>query len=55
MRYKLRETSVSDLNQIKAVIMETTGDISVLHSNNSSQNLDDFLLSDVKGWNVEQR
>lgn len=52
LRAKLREANVTDLNQIKAVVLETTGDISVLHSKHSSQNLDDFLLSNVKGWNV---
>ncbi len=51
LRAKLREANVTDLSQIKAVIMETTGDISVLHSNDTSQKLNDFLLSDVKGWN----
>ncbi|REL32941.1 DUF421 domain-containing protein [Rhodohalobacter sp. SW132] len=52
VRAKLREANVTDLNQVKAVILETTGDISVLHSTDTSQKLDDFLLTDVKGWNV---
>ncbi len=32
LRAKLREANVTDLNQIKAVVLETTGDVSVLHS-----------------------
>lgn len=52
LRAKLREANVTDLNQIKAVVLETTGDISVLHSKDFSQNLDDQLLSNVKGWDA---
>lgn len=52
IRAKLREANVTDLSQIKAVVLETTGDISVHHSKVSSKKLDGFLLSDVKGWNV---
>lgn len=51
LRAKLREANVTDFSQIKAVVMETTGDISVLHSKDSSQMLDDDLLTNVKGWN----
>ncbi|MEX2351358.1 MAG: YetF domain-containing protein [Balneolaceae bacterium] len=51
LRAKLREANVTDLNQIKAVVLETTGDISVLHSKDSSQKVDDDILSNVKGWN----
>lgn len=32
IRAKLREANVTDLNQVRAVVLETTGDISVLHS-----------------------
>lgn len=52
LRAKLREANVTDLNQIKAVVLETTGDISVLHSKDSSQKIDDYLLSNVKGLNL---
>lgn len=50
LRAKLREANVTDLSQIKAVVLETTGDISVLHSKDTSQKLDDYLLYNVKGW-----
>lgn len=50
LRAKLREANVTDFNQIKAVVLETTGDISVLHTTDSSQELDDNLLSNVRGW-----
>lgn len=52
LRAKLREANVTDFSQIKAVVFETTGDISVLHTTDSSQVLDDKLLSNVKGWNA---
>ena len=29
--FKLREANVLELNQVRAVVLETTGDISVLH------------------------
>ena len=50
LRAKLREANVTDFKQIKAVVLETTGDISVLHTTDSSQELDDNLLSNVRGW-----
>ena len=50
LRAKLREANVTDFSQIKAVILETTGDISVLHSKDSAQILDDDILTNVKGW-----
>lgn len=54
LRAKLREANVTDLSQIKAVVLETTGDISVLHSKDTSQKLDDYLLSNVRGWSKEE-
>ena len=40
---KLREANVKDLSQVRAVVLETTGDISVLHGDH----LQDRLLSGV--------
>lgn len=42
---KLREANVLDLKQVRAVVLETTGDISVLHGDH----LNDVLLSGVEG------
>lgn len=53
LRAKLREANVTDFSQIKAVVLETTGDISVLHTKDASQELDDDLLTNVKGWDVD--
>lgn len=47
LRSKLREANVTDLSQIKAVIFETTGDISVLHKKDDSP-LDLWIMKDVK-------
>lgn len=44
----LRKANVVQLSQVKAVIFENTGEITVLHSTNSSVQLEDFLLTDVK-------
>ncbi|NJW53088.1 DUF421 domain-containing protein [Salinimicrobium oceani] len=47
LRSKLREANVLNLSQVRAVVFETTGDISVLHSNNEQEVLEDWLLKDV--------
>jgi uncharacterized membrane protein YcaP (DUF421 family) len=41
---KLREANVLDLGQVRAVVLETTGDISVLHGDH----LDEVLVEHVK-------
>ena len=46
LKAKLREANVTQLSQVKAVVFETTGDISVLHGEDD-HNLDDYLLADV--------
>lgn len=48
LRSKLREANVLNLSQVRAVVFEATGDISVLHSNEESEVLEDWLLKDVK-------
>lgn len=51
LRAKLREANVTQLSQVKAVVMEATGDISVLHHEDSAHKPDTFLLKNVSGWN----
>ncbi|MGJ8665301.1 MAG: DUF421 domain-containing protein [Patiriisocius sp.] len=46
LRGKLREANVLRLSQVRAVILETTGDVSVLHSEDETK-IEDFLLEDV--------
>lgn len=46
LRAKLREANVTELSEIKAVIFETTGDISVLHKQHDRP-VNNFLLDDV--------
>ncbi|WP_339922073.1 YetF domain-containing protein [uncultured Cyclobacterium sp.] len=46
LRSKLREANVIQLSQVKAVVFETTGDISVLHTD-SNHALDLWLMKDV--------
>lgn len=43
---KLREANVHDYDEVKAVIFESTGDVSVLH-NNEDKNLAPRMLNDV--------
>lgn len=47
LRAKLRETNVLNLSQVRAVIFESTGDISVLHTTNPKTEVEDYLLKDV--------
>lgn len=44
---KLREANVFNFSEVKAVVFESTGDISVLHTNNDSKKLSDKLLKNV--------
>lgn len=46
VRAKLREANVLRYDQVRAVVLETTGDISVLHGDGD---LDPDLLKDVQG------
>ena len=49
LRGKLREANVIQLSQVKAVILETTGDISVLHvDNNEDLEIEDYILKGVR-------
>ena len=41
---KLREANAIELSQVRAVVLETTGDVSVLHGDN----VDDVLLKGIK-------
>ncbi|AEV32111.1 putative membrane protein [Owenweeksia hongkongensis DSM 17368] len=48
LRSKLREANVIELKEVRAVVFETTGDISVLHTDKVDDKLNDWLLKDVK-------
>ena len=50
---KLREANVLMMEQVRAVILESTGDVSVLHSADPSVELDAILLEGVR-WNPSQ-
>lgn len=45
---KIREANVTHMDQIKAVIFETTGDVSVLHDRQPEQALDTTLIHNVR-------
>ena len=47
---KLREANVTQLSQVKAVVMEATGDVSVLHHSDKEHSVDSVLLREVQGW-----
>jgi len=47
LRAKLREANVIDLEQVRAVVQETTGDVSVLHAAPDAPPLDPWLLDGV--------
>lgn len=48
LRSKLREANVIKLEQVRAVIFETTGDISVMHTEDPEKGLEQWLMKDVK-------
>lgn len=52
LRAKLREANVIHLQQVRAVVMESTGDISVLHAGSDGPDLDLGLFDDVRGAEV---
>lgn len=49
LRAKLREANVIHPDEVRAVVMETTGDISVLHARPEGADLALGLLEDVRG------
>lgn len=49
LRAKLREANVLTMAQVRAVVLETTGDISVLHGDPDGPALEDYLLDGVRG------
>lgn len=49
LRSKLREANVVHPGQVRAVVMESTGDISVLHTGPDGPDLDLELFADVRG------
>lgn len=48
LRAKLREANVLELSQVRAVVFEATGDITVLHTRDENQSVEDFIMEDVK-------
>jgi len=50
---KLREANVYNFNQVIAVVLETTGDISVLHRSNCQE--DEFEKRLLQGVSVRDR
>ncbi len=48
LRSKLREANVIEIKEVRAVVFETTGDISVLHSADMNSRLEEWLLKDVE-------
>ena len=49
LRSILRRENVSHMNDVHAVILETTGDVSVVHSEDRTPQIDPWLLKDVIG------
>ena len=49
LRAKLREANVLNYSQVKAVVFETTGDVSVLHSDQEDVMLNTDILQGVEG------
>lgn len=48
LRSKLREANVLELSQVRAVVFEATGDISVLHTKDENVELEDWIMKGVE-------
>lgn len=48
LKGKLREANVFKLVHVKAVILETTGDVSVLHSDKENAEIDSYVIDGVR-------
>lgn len=53
LRSKLREANVLHYGQVRAVVLESTGDIAVLHGSDDETLLDPDLLADVRGVDAD--
>ena len=53
LRHKLREANVTQLTQIKAVVLESTGDVSVLHHSEIEHKIDPEILKGVQTGQLE--
>ncbi len=49
LRYKLRQANITQYSQVKYVVLETTGSISVLKNETEDMPLDENIISDVAG------
>jgi uncharacterized membrane protein YcaP (DUF421 family) len=47
---KMREANAIRIEDILAVVVETTGDISVLHKTGDDRSIDDVIMDGVIGW-----
>jgi len=47
---KMREANAIRLDDVLAVVVETTGDISVLHQTGDDRTIDPVVMDDVIGW-----
>ncbi|MGJ8558842.1 MAG: DUF421 domain-containing protein [Litorimonas sp.] len=47
---KMREANAIRIKDVLAVIVETTGDITVLHDTGDNREIDNRLMEGVKGW-----
>lgn len=47
IRHELRQSNVTKLSQVKAVVLESNGEVSVMHYTDEKQQIDECLLQDV--------
>lgn len=48
LRSKLRASNVMQLSEIRAVVMESTGDLSVIHSSENDSQIDEWIMNGVE-------
>lgn len=53
LRAKIREANVTSLSEIRAVVLESTGDVSVITADDGTARIEPWIMQDVRG--VEPR
>ncbi|MGE3961461.1 MAG: DUF421 domain-containing protein [Dehalococcoidia bacterium] len=49
---QLRQANVLSVRNVRAVVLESTGDVSVLHARDGAADVDDAILTGVRGYPV---
>jgi uncharacterized membrane protein YcaP (DUF421 family) len=51
LRYELRQANITQYSQVKYVVLETTGSVSVIKNGSEDKSLDEDIISDIADVN----